>query len=197
MDEVVARAIVKWPNVAAAFGWLALDRRGRWHLKGELISNPAVTAFISRNYGQDAQGRWFFQNGPQRVFVTLAYTPFVYRLTAAQMRLRAHTGVPAQRLQEAWLDETGSVLLGTELGIGLLHDQDLQELVSCISAPQDARLSDDDLLAALDAKGAWAGKLELRLRGARLPLRHIESGAVPRQFGFEPDPRPAPGQPEC
>jgi hypothetical protein len=31
--------------------------------------------FIQRNYDHDAQGQWFFQNGPQRVYVELEATP--------------------------------------------------------------------------------------------------------------------------
>jgi len=93
MDEIVARAIAKWPNVPAVYGWLSLDRRGNWAIKGERIRNRLVAEFIARNYGHDAQGRWFFQNGPQRVFVQLAYTPLVYRTrpgdALARVRLSA------------------------------------------------------------------------------------------------------------
>ena len=69
VDAVVLRAMAKWPNVPAVFGWLSLDRRGRWLLRGEPIGNAAARQFISRNYQSDPHGRWFFQNGPQRVFV--------------------------------------------------------------------------------------------------------------------------------
>ena len=37
MDEMVARSLAKWPNVPAVFGWLELDRRGNWRIKGEKI----------------------------------------------------------------------------------------------------------------------------------------------------------------
>src|ERR1700693_3246190 len=73
MDEVVLRAIQKWPNVPSVYGWLSLDRRGNWSIKGEHIANPAIASFIGRNYARDEKGRWYFQNGPQRVFVTLVY----------------------------------------------------------------------------------------------------------------------------
>ena len=77
MDEIVARSLARWPNVPAVFGWLELDRRGNWLIKGERIGNAALREFISRNYETDREGRWFFQNGPQRVYVKLAYTPLV------------------------------------------------------------------------------------------------------------------------
>ncbi|HET8728586.1 MAG TPA: DUF2946 family protein, partial [Alphaproteobacteria bacterium] len=30
MDESVLRAMTKWPNVPAVYGWLQLDQRGNW-----------------------------------------------------------------------------------------------------------------------------------------------------------------------
>ena len=85
MDEIVIRGMLKWPNVPAVYGWLSLDRRGSWMIKNvsgrfERIANAAVNDFIGRNYAVDEEGRWYFQNGPQRVFVALDYTPWVYRL---------------------------------------------------------------------------------------------------------------------
>ena len=81
MDEIVKQGMAKWPNVPSVYGWLSLDRRGNWLIKGERIANPIVADFIGRNYEHDEKGRWFFQNGPQRVFISLDYTPYVYRLT--------------------------------------------------------------------------------------------------------------------
>src|SRR5919108_255593 len=84
MDSVVARAMAKWPNVPAVYGWLALDRRGNWLIRSpgtparfDRIANAALREFIARNYAADDAGRWYFQNGPQRVYVNLAYTPLV------------------------------------------------------------------------------------------------------------------------
>src|SRR5688572_23560268 len=110
MDEIVRQAMAKWPNVPAVYGWLALDRRGQWLIKGERISNPVITDFINRNYEHDAEGRWYFQNGPQRVFVALDYTPFVYRLgpnadPASPLRIESHTGKTVACVDSAWIDE--------------------------------------------------------------------------------------------
>ena len=101
MDEIVLQAMAKWPNVPAVYGWLALDRRGNWLIKRETIGNQALNAFISRNYTHDDAGRWYFQNGPQRVFVDLDYAPFVYRVTSvlnAPLALTTHTGAPVNSL---------------------------------------------------------------------------------------------------
>ena len=84
MDEMVARSLAKWPNVPAVYGWLALDRRGNWLIKGERIANRALREFIARNYEADERGCWFFQNGPQRVFVVLDFAPFVYRVVSPE-----------------------------------------------------------------------------------------------------------------
>lgn len=122
MDEIVARSLAKWPNVPAVYGWLALDRRGNWRIKGGMIGNPALRDFIARNYQADEKGRWYFQNGPQRVYVSLAYTPLVLRYEGEG--LVDHCGrpfVPAEALE----DDEGSVLFAGSGTVGLLDDRDL------------------------------------------------------------------------
>jgi len=125
MDSVVARAMAKWPNVPAVYGWLALDRRGNWRIKGERISNAALREFIGRNYEADSAGRWYFQNGPQRVYVTLAYTPLVVHYEGDD--LIDHCGRPFGA-RTLYLDDEGSVLVAGERGIALLDDRDLGRL---------------------------------------------------------------------
>ncbi len=122
MDDSVARSIAKWPNVPAVYGWLALDRRGNWRIKGERIANVALREFIARNYERDARGCWYFQNGPQRVFVTLAYTPLVVHYEGDA--LFDHCGRPFSA-RETYADEEGSVLMVDAGKIALLDDRDL------------------------------------------------------------------------
>ena len=99
MDPIVIQAMAKWPNVPNVFGWLSLARRGTWLIKGDRIANAGVTAFIGRNYAADERGRWFFQNGPQRVFVTLEYTPFVVNTASdASTALETHIGQPLPKI---------------------------------------------------------------------------------------------------
>jgi hypothetical protein len=123
MDEIVARSLAKWPNVPAVYGWLELDRRGNWLIKGERIGNPALREFIARNYEADERGRWFFQNGPQRVYVKLAYTPLVVHYQGD--RLFDQCGRPFVSTN-AFQDDEGSVLVVGERGIALLDDRDLE-----------------------------------------------------------------------
>ena len=122
MDEAVARSLARWPNVPSVYGWLSLDRRGQWLIKGQRISNVALREFIARNYEPDAEGRWYFQNGPQRVYVSLAYTPLVVHYESD--RLVDHCGRPFPAA-EALQDEEGSVLFSGRGTVALLDDRDL------------------------------------------------------------------------
>jgi len=122
MDDAVARSLARWPNVPAVYGWLELDRRGNWRIKGERIANVALREFIARNYEADDRGRWYFQNGPQRVYVTLAYTPLVVHFEGDA--LIDHCGRPFFA-QETYVDDEGSVLVVQQGKIALLDDRDL------------------------------------------------------------------------
>jgi hypothetical protein len=126
MDEIVARSMARWPNVPAVYGWLQLDRRGNWRIKGERIANAALREFIGRNYLADERGCWFFQNGPQRVFVELAYTPLVVHYEGEA--LLDHCARPFEP-ENLYQDEEGSVLIEGQGSIALLDDRDLERMV--------------------------------------------------------------------
>lgn len=143
MDQTVLRGIAKWPDVPAVYGWLALDRRGNWLLKEPgseafgRIGNAALREFIGRNYAADARGCWYFQNGPQRVFVRLAYAPLVVHFESEA--LVDHCGRPFLAGQ-AFLDEEGSVLMQGNSGLALLDDRDLAAYAErAAGLPQVAR----------------------------------------------------------
>jgi DUF2946 family protein len=122
VDEIVARSLAKWPNVPAVYGWLSLDRRGNWLIKGQRISNVALREFIARNYERDEAGRWYFQNGPQRVYVSLAYTPLVVHYEGEH--LVDHCGRAFSPIG-AFQDDEGSVLFDGGGRVALLDDRDL------------------------------------------------------------------------
>ena len=138
MDEIVEAALRKWPNVPDCHGWLALDARGDWYLrderaqaagafpriKGSRVEHAKLLGFIARNYGADAAGAWFFQNGPQRVYVELEAAPWVWRV-AADARIQSHTGIAAS-VASAWLDERGRLFLDSDLGFGIVHTLDME-----------------------------------------------------------------------
>lgn len=132
MDEIVVRGMARWPDVPDVYGWLALDRRGNWLLRGERIGNRALRDYISRNYEPDTRGCWYFQNGPQRVFVALAYAPLVVRYEGDAMV--DHCGRAFRPLQ-AYRDEEGSVLMSGSGTVGLLDDRDLARFAELGEAP--------------------------------------------------------------
>lgn len=148
MDEIVKAALRKWPNVPHCHGWLALDARGNWYMrddriqaagpfpqvKGSRIEHEKLRDFIHRNYTHDEAGAWFFQNGPQRVYVALEAAPYVWRVDAAPgWPVHAHTGEPAQVLS-SWLDENGRLFLDTDRGYGLVHTLDTGVAAQAVEA---------------------------------------------------------------
>ncbi len=197
MDESVVRAIAKWPNVPAVFGWLSLDRRGQWLIKGERIANPLVTGFVGRNYAADLEGRWFFQNGPQRVFVRLDYTPYVYfvQRTDDDPAIVTHTGAVATQVREALVDEAGALVLRTDVGVGVVCDRDLPAAAEMLLT-ESGRPIDDETLAGLLA-GQGGVRAQLLFGARRIPLGTVLSSELGRRFAFDADPRPAPGEPDC
>ena len=164
MDDIVKAAMAKWPNVPHCYGWLGLDARGNWYMrddnaqaagafcaaspepwrqlasKGSLLKHDKLIDFIQRNYAADdsstsqAKGQWFFQNGPQRVYVELEATPFVWRVDGApDFEVTAHTGQVAIT-QRCIIDEHGRVYLETALGFGLVHTQDMLQAANAIES---------------------------------------------------------------
>jgi hypothetical protein len=187
LDDLVRRAMARWPDVPAVHGWLRLDRRGRWmlvdrgvpgfdealHGAGSEITSPPIVDFIGRNYGADSQGRWHWQNGPQRVYVDLDPAPLVYRMVGEGTAQRpvAHTGWPAARIDRVACADDGTLWLVTDLGPGLVDDRDLAAL--------DLELD--------ESAGAGTRAGTLRLLGEHAVTRLAEPPA--RTFGFELRPR--------
>ncbi|MGD8477896.1 MAG: DUF2946 family protein, partial [Burkholderiales bacterium] len=195
MDEIVLKSMLKWPNVPDVFGWLGLDRRGNWRIKEQVIGNPQVIEFIGRNYHVDEQGRWYFQNGPQRVFVTLAYAPFVLRTCDDRHRrlLQTHTGAILDALTGAWIDEEGSLILNWSGNcVGSVSDRDLAEVMTWFADSAGQPASDDAVAKAIesqnshDSTGLW-----LDYQSRRLAVGRIRAEQAPAKFGFERSPQPA------
>lgn len=139
MDAQVARSMAKWPDVPAVYGWLELDRRGQWRIKGERIAHAGLREFIARNYQADELGRWFFQNGPQRVFVSLAYAPLVVHYEGE--RLLDQCGRPVVP-RATYVDDEGSVLVEGGAAIALLDDRDLERYAELADGLPVVRRSD-------------------------------------------------------
>jgi hypothetical protein len=198
MDEIVAAALRKWPNVPHCHGWLALDSRGHWYMrddrvqaagdfpqvKGSRITHDKLLAFIHRNYAADEHGAWYFQNGPQRVYVTLEAAPFVWRLHAAvdgaPPPVTAHTGQTTES-QAVWLDDEGRVFLKTPLGFGLVHTLDTGLLADALGPALDAALQEQEA-----APGSFAV-----MPSVLGPVGRLRFADMPARFGYVLHPRPA------
>jgi len=197
MDEIVKQAMAKWPKVPHCYGWLALDARGGWRMRderaqalklpGDRIMNPALLAFINRNYTCDGKGRWYFQNGPQRVYVNLEATPYIAR-TDPQHGFVLHTGEPASGIDAAWLTDAGQLLLKSGEKIALLDDRDLAHCLPRLKLGNIAA-SDEAILAWL-SDPEQSGMLTLDHENKSLRLQFIARDAIAARFGFEPAPQP-------
>lgn len=181
----------RWPNVPALFGWLSLDRRGHWLIRGEIISRPQIIETINRNYAADEHGRWFFQNGPQRGYLTLEYAPFVLHVDGD--RLLTHTGLTVEHPSRAYLDEEGSLVFQTEHGPGLLIDTDLDWALNEISAAGQP-VDEDSLTTALALPSGQETSLQLALGGTLLALTRLDRSHLPSALGFVADPQPREGE---
>ena len=169
-DDQVLRAMDKWPNVPHCFGWLSLGVRGEWRIQGDVIRHARAQAFLSRHYRADEQGRWYVQNGPQRVFVALDYTPWIYR-SQPDASFTTHTGIATRELVAVYLDDDGNLLLHTALGIGLLDDRDL---AGC------------ERLLEYDAAGV---PQTLWWQTRHLPVGSLARAEVATRFGFVSEPQ--------
>jgi hypothetical protein len=148
MDDIVKQAMAKWPHVPHCYSWLGLDARGNWYMrddrtqalgsfgsgvpgaKGSMLKHGKLIDFIERNYSVDAQGCWYFQNGPQRVYVELEATPFIWRVDAHGAITSSAS--EAAVLVQVYMDERGWPYLHTSLGFGLVHTQDVASLAQAL-----------------------------------------------------------------
>lgn len=194
MDDIVKQAMAKWPNVPHCYGWLALDARGTWrmrderaqaqHLPGDAIRHTALLGFINRNYVHDESGRWYFQNGPQRVYVNLEATPYVAR-TDPEHEFVLHTAEPLGKVEAAWLTDDGALLLKHGEKVALLDDRDMAQCLPLLHLNGKVA-SDEDIMRWLEQPEH--GKLSLNTRGGAIPIAPIARTALASHFGFVPAP---------
>jgi len=223
MDPGVLEAMRRWPNVPAVYGWLSLTPRGEWRLHpmgdarlggyGEGISNEQILTFINRNYLSDESGCWFFQNGPQRVFVRLDAAPLIMRVNKHAGQLDTHCGQVIQRVSHWWIDGIGRLFAQTDVGPAMVDDRDLMTIGEVLQSVegQTQGLTLMEMLEALDAdSGAGApdpvgsSPKTLRSLGSAIAdpsgafsallhsaaLDHIDAQNVPACLGFVANPAP-------
>ncbi len=159
MDDNVLAAMARWPDVPNVYGWLSLSESGHWRLhpmgdacipatgndspdshhgavsasqgpsRGEGITSPQILRFIDHNYAHDEKNQWFFQNGPQKVYVRLDAAPYILHTETASPAnpsgLMTHNGLAAGHIREWCLDEAGRLYAQTQHGPGLIAGRDL------------------------------------------------------------------------
>ena len=189
MDDIVQQAMSKWPDVPDCYGWLGLDARGYWRMRdaraqalglaGDKIAHVALLAFINRNYGHDGRGCWYFQNGPQRVYVNLEATPYILRTDAAHGFL-LHTGEPLGAIDAACMTEEGQLIVRAGAVVGQLDDRDGAHLLALLEHG-GAAVDDDTLVAWLDGADT---ALTLRRGEQRIAVQRINAADIPAKFHF-------------
>ena len=185
MDDIVKQALAKWPNVPHCYGWLNLDARGNWRMRderaqhlnlaGDKLTNAALVGFIVRNYGRDERGCWYFQNGPQRVYVNLEATPFIARTDPVDGYL-LHTGAPLGPIDEAWLTDDGHLVLRSGEIVAQLDDRDMAQAMAQFTPAGDEALS------------AWLKGADIALHLGPVPLQHLDAARMAEKFQFQPAP---------
>jgi hypothetical protein len=196
MDDIVKQAMAKWPNVPHCYGWLALDARGNWRMRderaqtlklpGDRIANAALLGFINRNYTHDEQGRWYFQNGPQRVYVNLEVTPHIAH-TDPRDGFVLHTGEAIAHIDGAWLTEAGALVLQSGEKTAALDDRDMAQCLPLLRM-KNAPVGDEQLLEWL-ARPSSAETLMLQYGARQVEVQKIPADALAGRFGFIREPR--------
>jgi hypothetical protein len=189
MDDIVKQAMAKWPNVPHCYGWLALDARGVWRMRdeaaqradapGDKLTNAALVGFINRNYLHDERGCWYFQNGPQRVYVNLEATPFIARTDPAQ-GLVLHTGQPLAAPEQVFMLETGGIVVHAGEQLAQLDDRDVAQLLQAVES-DGKPVPDEGLMAWLEG---GLGRLALRWQGREIAVERLAADEMPGRFGF-------------
>jgi hypothetical protein len=183
MDDIVLAAMAKWPNVPHCYGWLALDARGNWRMRderaqalnlaGDLIRNSTLQGFINRNYLCDDKGNWYFQNGPQKVYIDLAATPYIAQILPDQT-WRLHTGQIMPPATRVWILEDGNIVCQADQFLCQLDDRDIALFLETLSENQQP-LSEARLLEFMEAIPVAALEFNISARISNLDVR-LEKG---------------------
>lgn len=214
MDESVLAAMHRWPDVPAVTGWLSLTATGQWRIHeggtalplvtgqapeaGSPITNAQLIQFIGRNYSHDTQGRWFFQNGPQRVYVRLDAAPFIVHTTrdkaSGALALYTHTDQKVNSVSSWWLDEEGRLFAETQLGPALIAGRDTADILDHLVLTNGTPICDltwPDPHTVSNTPHTRSPLVWVVLKGALLdgssqgtPLYSATAETLPLQLGF-------------
>ncbi len=218
MDQSVLDAVKRWPDVPVVYGWLSLTARGEWKLHplgdaqlggaGQGITNTQILGFIGRNYASQEDGAWFFQNGPQRVYVRLDAAPLILHVDPSARAITTHNRITVQKISDWYCDETGQLFAHTDVGPGRVDDRDLH-LIADILRSADGRSLFDwfALFEQAQEQALKENENEVKMGSTRIlladpdkqyaaltepaALRFINAAEIPTALHFIPNPGPS------
>jgi hypothetical protein len=157
---------------------------------GESIENKQILRFIDRNYTHDNEGRWFFQNGPQRVFVRIDAAPLVIAVDDASGLLHSHNGHLIEKIDFWLIDDDGHLFIQSPTGAGQIVDKDLARLVDTLFTTEGTSLLDwwshanQTVTTIHDPKGHFS------VCAQPLKLERLKDGQAPAtRLGFIANPQ--------
>jgi hypothetical protein len=205
MDKQVQLALAKWPNVPHCYGWLGLDARGAWRMRdqraqdlgllGSKIANATLRGFIDRNYQADAMGQYFFQNGPQRVYVELQSTPYIAHSDPVQGWV-LHTGQTLTKCDAVWMTKEGNLILKSGVALAQIDDRDMLDAMACvyIDRTDDAdgqRATDEQILTWLNVgRNKPKAGLTFLFKQKAIPIRLASLDELIKKHPFVSHPKP-------
>lgn len=162
---------------------------------GESITSPQILQFINRNYANDELGQWFFQNGPQKVYVRLDAAPYIIQTTGSNaddtLRLRTHNGLDIQTIAAWLLDETGKLYAQTEHGPGLVAGRDLATVLDGIHTPDGIGILD---VLEQTPYPDMAIAVQALTQASTVLFKACPAKTVPQALGFVRYPRATPAK---
>ncbi|MEL0083427.1 MAG: DUF2946 family protein [Gammaproteobacteria bacterium] len=185
LAERVLRGMAKWPNVPSVYNWLQLDRRGHWLMKGSEVTHPRLLAFINQHYLAAADGSYYFQNGPQQVFIQLALAPYVF--SPLNNQLISHNDKQVGAVEAAYLSDQGDLLLQTDIGPGVIDDRYLAQVEEWFQVEGDR---DSGLADLLDGRQNSNARLVSKGFNIDLPLKPLAIAQLESTLGFIANPQP-------
>lgn len=188
--------MAKWPQVPHCYAWLALDARGQWRMRderaqalnlpGDTIRNAALQQFINRNYGVDDEGRWYFQNGPQKVYVDLEATPYIAQLLPNQ-QWRLQTGETLDAPQAVYLLRDGNMVVQVNNKLAQVDDRDLLNTIALLRI-NEVEVADETLWELME-EGQSNSQLHLRWRDVSIPVQLSTLAQLMHNNAYQSTPR--------
>ena len=106
--------------------------------------------------------------------------------------------MPVAAVTGAWMDENGALLLETDVGVGAVHDRDLERLVPYLVDANGNALPDAALDALIEEAGlGGAVPLWLKFRDSNIGIEPIAFRECAQRFGFVARPEPPAGEEVC